>query len=220
MCQQFNKDVHSLSTRITILVNNCMFQHTDTKEMLKIILLSTQWGTMKLVIGSDLKTNNSLHTSPFPPIASFLRHDASSMRRPERRDEVTSPPSQQLQPPHHVFIRTPSLPIPSAPNVAILIHVTNAQPLASCAINAAACTITLPCVGDQGDPIIQPETPGSNLYTATKPETYEVVGPPEIILTTDPCPRVGAGRAAPQKEQVPPPEHQPKPISWSLQLFP
>ena len=107
-------------------------------------------GITKLTTGSDFKTSSSSHTSPFFPIASFLRHDVSSTRRPERRDELISTPSQQLQPPQCLFIRLPSLPTPSTPNV--VIPMINAQPLAKSALTAAACTTTLPCIGDQGDP--------------------------------------------------------------------
>ena len=152
---------------------------------------------MKLTTGFNYRKSSSSHTSPFSPIASYFRHDARSTRRPKRRDELTSPPSQQLQPPHHLFIRMSSLSIPSASNVAIPTPVTHAQPLVKSTTTAVACTTTRPCVEDQGDPIIQPEIPEPNLPSVTLPDHSEAAGPHRTTMTTDPGLAAGGGRATP-----------------------
>ena len=38
--QEPNKDIHTLNTTITTLINNCKFTHSPTKETLKIMFLA------------------------------------------------------------------------------------------------------------------------------------------------------------------------------------
>ena len=114
-----SEGIHALSTHINTLISQCKFPHPlKPRKCWKSWSCNMPCDTMRPVTGSSSRTSPSSPTSPFMPTANCFSHDASSTKRPRRRDELTSLPLLQWPLQHLPSTLMPSLPIPSAISVA------------------------------------------------------------------------------------------------------
>ena len=92
VCQLPNEGIHALSSHITNLITQCKFPMPRPKICSKSWSCNMQCNTMRPETGSSFRNSPISPTTPFLPNASCLSHDVSSIRRPRRRDELTSLP--------------------------------------------------------------------------------------------------------------------------------
>ena len=152
VCQLPNEGIHALSTLICTLVSQCKFPHPQTIEGVKIMVLqhTDQYHEARDWIW--LPDESQLTYQSFLPTVSCSSCVVSSIRRPRRRDKLTSQPLLQQPHQHLVFILMPYPPISAAINVASVIILQSVQ--------TAEDTVILPRRGDKAPE--NPDHPGSH----------------------------------------------------------
>ena len=163
MPQQLNEGIHSLSTRITSLMNNSKFQHKEMKETLEIMLLQHVVRYHKACDWIWLQDQQQLSYQSLLSHCQLLKtqckqHQKAKENRQANLTTLTAATASSLSI-HQDGLTTH----PKCPKCGYL-HPHNQCPtVAESVITVVACSITLPCVEDQGDPIIQPEMTEPNL---------------------------------------------------------
>ena len=176
---------------------------------------TTRQGTV-----SDSMTSPSSPTSPFVPNVSCSSCIVSSIRRPRRKDELTSQPLPQWPHEHLLSILMPYPPIPAATNVATPIPQASVQPRDSPATGAI---IILPCANSRRRHSVPPatlpeeltEAPGEPDHPGTTDLNAEVIAP--VSPLTGSCAAAPTTKASPAVPPAVPPKVCPPsawPISW------